>query len=45
MEADILDLEFQPSVVAMNFTLQFIAPAQRLELLGRIRQACCPAAR
>jgi len=43
IEGDILALEFQPaSVVAMNFTLQFIAPEQRLELLTRIRQALLP---
>lgn len=43
VEADILKLAFEPaSVVAMNFTLQFIAPEQRLELLGRIRQALLP---
>jgi tRNA (cmo5U34)-methyltransferase len=43
LEADILALPFEPaSVVAMNFTLQFIAPDQRLELLGRIRQALLP---
>ena len=43
VEGDILALEFKPaSVVALNFTLQFIAPAQRLELLSRIRQALVP---
>ena len=43
IEADILGLAFQPaSVVALNFTLQFIPPAERLELLGRIRQALVP---
>ena len=43
LEADILALPFEPaSVVAMNFTLQFIAPDQRLALLGRIRQALLP---
>ncbi|MNF90725.1 tRNA (cmo5U34)-methyltransferase [compost metagenome] len=42
-EADILALEFKPaSVVALNFTLQFIAPEQRLALLTRIRQALVP---
>lgn len=42
-EADILKLEFQPtSLVALNFTLQFIAPEQRPELLSRIRQALHP---
>lgn len=43
IEADILALEFEPtSLVAMNFTLQFIPPERRLELLGRIRQALLP---
>jgi tRNA (cmo5U34)-methyltransferase len=43
IEADILSLEFQPaSLVALNFTLQFIAPEQRLDLLTRIRQALLP---
>ena len=43
IEGDILALEFQPaSVIALNFTLQFIAPQQRLALLGRIRQALVP---
>jgi len=43
IEGDILSLEFQPaSVVALNFTLQFIAPDQRLALLGRIRQSLLP---
>ena len=43
IEADILALEFQPAtLVALNFTLQFIAPEQRLELLTRIRQALLP---
>lgn len=43
IEADILALDFQPaSLVALNFTLQFVAPAQRLELLTRIRQALLP---
>jgi tRNA (cmo5U34)-methyltransferase len=43
LEADILTLPFEPaSVVAMNFTLQFIAPEQRLALLGQIRQALLP---
>lgn len=43
LEADILGLEFQPcSLVALNFTLQFIAPEQRLVLLTRIRQALVP---
>ena len=43
LEADILELPLQQaSVVAMNFTLQFIAPEQRLGLLTRIRQALLP---
>lgn len=43
IEADILVLQFQPcSLVALNFTLQFIAPDQRLVLLRRIRQALVP---
>jgi len=43
VEADILALPLEPaSVVAMNFTLQFIAPDQRLALLSRIRQALLP---
>ena len=42
-EGDILDLSFQPcSVVALNFTLQFIAPEQRLALLTRIQQSLLP---
>lgn len=40
---DLLDLEMQPcSVVVLNFTLQFIAPEQRLEVLSRIRRALLP---
>lgn len=43
LEADILSLELQPtSLVALNFTLQFIAPQQRPALLARIRQALLP---
>ena len=43
IEGDILALDFQPaSVVALNFTLQFIAPDQRLALLTRIRRALVP---
>ncbi|MBF7731625.1 carboxy-S-adenosyl-L-methionine synthase CmoA [Pseudomonas sp. N040] len=42
-EGDILALAFAPcSVVALNFTLQFIAPEQRLTLLSRIRQSLLP---
>ncbi len=43
IERDILALEFQPSsLVALNFTLQFIAPEQRPALLGAIRQTLVP---
>lgn len=43
IDGDILSLDFAPaSVIAMNFTLQFIAPDQRLGLLQRIRQALVP---
>ncbi|MDD0974366.1 carboxy-S-adenosyl-L-methionine synthase CmoA [Pseudomonas fontis] len=43
LEADITALPLQPaSVIAMNFTLQFIEPPARLELLGKIRQALVP---
>lgn len=43
IEADICLLDFQPaSLVALNFTLQFIPGAQRLDLLRRIRQALLP---
>ncbi|ARU87543.1 carboxy-S-adenosyl-L-methionine synthase CmoA [Pseudomonas sp. M30-35] len=43
IEADILNLELQPtSLVALNFTLQFIKPDLRLELLKRIRNALLP---
>lgn len=43
IEADICRLDFQPaSLVALNFTLQFIPGAQRLDLLRRIRQALLP---
>ena len=43
IEADITALHLQPaSVVAMNFTLQFIEPGARLALLGKIRQALVP---
>jgi tRNA (cmo5U34)-methyltransferase len=42
-DGDILQLTLRPaSVIALNFTLQFIAPEQRLALLGRIRQALVP---
>lgn len=43
VEADILQFDYQPcSLVAMNFTLQFVPPEQRLALLTRIRQALLP---
>ncbi|MGI6407270.1 MAG: carboxy-S-adenosyl-L-methionine synthase CmoA [Gammaproteobacteria bacterium] len=42
-EADILQLELEPcSVVALNFTLQFIPPGRRLELLGNIQRQLLP---
>lgn len=41
--ADIADITLEPaSVVAMNFTLQFIAPAARNDLLERICNATVP---
>ncbi|QLF92231.1 carboxy-S-adenosyl-L-methionine synthase CmoA [Pseudomonas sp. ABC1] len=43
LEGDILELDFQPaSLVALNFTLQFVPPPQRPQLLRRIRQALLP---
>ncbi|PWB33284.1 carboxy-S-adenosyl-L-methionine synthase CmoA [Pseudomonas sp. SDI] len=43
LEADITALALQPaSLIAMNFTLQFIEPGARLALLGKIRQALVP---
>lgn len=43
IEADILQLELEPcSVVALNFTLQFIPPERRLELLTNIRRQLLP---
>lgn len=43
VEADILSLDWQPaSLVALNFTLQFIAPPQRTDLLRQIRQTLLP---
>ncbi len=43
IEADIVELELQPcSVVALNFTLQFIPPERRLDLLTRIRRKLLP---
>ena len=41
--ADLLERELEPcSVVAMNFTLQFVAPEARPTLLGRIARALVP---
>lgn len=41
--ADITEFELQPcSVVVLNFTLQFIPPQRRIELLTRIHQALLP---
>ena len=43
IHADILALPLEPcSVVVLNFTLQFIPPPHRLQLLSRIRQALLP---
>src|SRR5690554_5861534 len=43
VHGDILELTLEPcSVVVLNFTLQFIAPEQRLALLSRIREALLP---
>lgn len=43
IDGDILGLPFEPaSVVALNFTLQFITPEQRPALLRRIHQALVP---
>lgn len=43
MQADILALPLAScSVVVLNFTLQFIAPERRLELLSAIHQALLP---
>jgi tRNA (cmo5U34)-methyltransferase len=40
LEADILSLDLQPtSVVALNFTLQFIEPEKRLGVLQKIHEA------
>ena len=39
-EGDILEEEYEPtSLIALNFTLQFIEPNRRLELLTRLRQS------
>lgn len=43
VQADIRELQLEPcSVVVLNFTLQFIAPEHRLQLLSQIRQALLP---
>lgn len=43
VQADITQLALQPcSVVVLNFTLQFVAPQRRLELLTRIYDALLP---
>jgi len=43
IQADIVQLKLQPaSVIVMNFTLQFIPPDKRLDLLTRIRQSLVP---
>lgn len=43
IETDILEIPLLPcSLVAMNFTLQFIQPERRLSLLSRIRQSLLP---
>ncbi len=46
VEADIADFEFNttepPSVVLMNYTLQFIPADSRLEIMRRIRQSIQP---
>ncbi len=40
---DISTMAFEPcSVVALNFTLQFIEPGKREQLLGEIHRALCP---
>ncbi len=42
LEADITAVEYLPcSVVALNFTLQFVDPAQREDLLARIFEQLC----
>jgi tRNA (cmo5U34)-methyltransferase len=43
IEADILSLVLQPaSLIAMNFTLQFIQPEQRFDLLKKLHQTLLP---
>ena len=41
--ADICEIDFQPaSVFVLNFTLQFVPPARRSELIGRLASALRP---
>jgi tRNA (cmo5U34)-methyltransferase len=41
--ADINDIDFKPcSVITLNFTLQFIAPEKRLQLLSKLHEALLP---
>lgn len=43
INGDLLNIKLEPcSVVVLNFTLQFIAPEQRLALLQRIHRALLP---
>ena len=43
IEQDILATEYQPSsFIALNFTLQFIQPSQRAELLKKLHQSLVP---
>lgn len=43
IEQDILQVDYQPSsFIALNFTLQFIEPQQRVVLLKKLRQALIP---
>jgi len=43
LKADILDLAFKPAkLVVLNFTLQFITPSKRLDLLTKIYQSLQP---
>ena len=46
IEADILALDLQPtSLVAMNFTLQFVTPTSASVCCAGSARHCCPAAR
>ena len=43
LEADILNFAFKPcSVIALNFTLRFIEPSKRQDLLSHLRQQLLP---